>query len=158
MSTKTTQREDFARDVFLADNAEAPEEQMLRNWAERDTNVEYAYVIADGLIARDYRKPRMITTVEELDALPDESVVRSDFGVIHEKRVEFDTSRVVWVCPGDTDEHTAGKITLPATVLWEPAADAAEVAARMATDSGARHSLEDVAAEFGIDLEAEATR
>lgn len=68
----------------------------------------------------DGGRARVIETREELDALPDESVVRSDFGVIHEKRVEFDTNRVVWVCPGDTDEHTAGKITLPATVLHEP--------------------------------------
>lgn len=75
---------------------------------------------ADDILAAGYRKPRTITTVEELDALSDESVVRSDFGVIHEKRVEFDTSRVIWVCPGDTDEHTAGKITLPAIVLHEP--------------------------------------
>ena len=86
---------------------------------------DYLWSMADVIMGRGFRKPRVITTAEELDTLPDEAVVSSDFGVIHQKTVEFDTDRVTWVCPGDTDEHTAGKITLPATVLYEPEAEAA---------------------------------
>ena len=65
---------------------------------------QVALAAADAV---DPHKPRTVTTIEELDALPDEAVVRSDFGVIHEKHVEFDSDRVVWVCPGDSDEYPA---------------------------------------------------
>ena len=117
-----TQRDELAQIAYLNmyTDPTSPRIQPLNERTESEIGRHYR--AADDILAAGYRKPRTITTVEELDALPDEALVRSDFGVIHEKRVEFDTGRVVWTCPGDTDEHTAGKITLPATVLYTPEA------------------------------------
>ena len=54
----TTLRERLARDIFLADNSNAPEEQMLKDWDDPVIRPDYAYVIADGLIAKGYRHVR----------------------------------------------------------------------------------------------------
>ena len=67
---------------------------------------DYALHEADVILAAGYRKPRTITTAEELDALAVGSVIRSGRGAIHEKEVFSDYPDVV--------------ISLPATVLWEP--------------------------------------
>lgn len=49
-------REELARDIFLADNSKCAEEIMLADWAHPDHHYPYAYVIADGLIAKGYGK------------------------------------------------------------------------------------------------------
>lgn len=55
-----TLRERLARDIFLADNSKASEEQMLTEWAEnkedRPNSIAYCYVIADGLITKGWRR------------------------------------------------------------------------------------------------------
>jgi hypothetical protein len=79
--------------------------------------------IAAGILAAEYRKPRTITTAEELDALPHEAVVRSSFGVTHEKCFDFVSEATFWSAIGSEDEHTAGKIGLPAAVLYSPEPD-----------------------------------
>ena len=74
----TTQRDELALDIFLADNARQPEAEALVDWETAlhiTAGITYAHGIADGLIAKGYSKPRTITTVEELDALPRGSVV-----------------------------------------------------------------------------------
>lgn len=75
-------------------------------------------IITDDLISAGYSKPRTITTAEELDTLPDESVVLSDFGVIHQKCFDFASDDTFWMGIGADEEYTAGKIALPATVLY----------------------------------------
>ena len=58
--SKESARDELARDIFLADNANGPEEQMLKDWAitkqDRPIAVSYCYAIADGLIAKGYGK------------------------------------------------------------------------------------------------------
>lgn len=67
-----------------------------------------------------YRKPRYITTAEELDALPAWSVVRSDEATIWEKFNGGHTSDDFWGETMTHGKHPASHIALPATVLWEP--------------------------------------
>jgi hypothetical protein len=71
----TTERDELARDIFLSDNWKAPVEldwEKLQTVQKGDT---YAHHIAEGLIAKGYRKPATVTTPEALDALPEESAV-----------------------------------------------------------------------------------
>lgn len=81
---------------------------------------------ADAILAAGYRKPRTITTVEELDALPVGSVV------LHSGRAfqhypaypaPFDEYQK-WKCGdgGFVRSTKDGSSILPATVLYEPEA------------------------------------
>ena len=83
-----------------------------------DCPYEHAPSIADAILAAGYRKPRTITTAEELDALPLESVVKSAEGNVWEFLVGgwFETASRVG--------HVASDLALPATVLYEPEAAA----------------------------------
>lgn len=75
--------------------------------------------IADAILEAGYRKPRTITTAEELDALPWDSVVRTESGVVLEKWVGEDDAE--WRVSGHRPWTTAElAVNLPATVLWEP--------------------------------------
>lgn len=58
--------------------------------------------------------PREITTVEELAALPNASVVRSDEGCVWEKDISG------WYEPGSRHGCVASDLALPATVLYLP--------------------------------------
>ncbi|AYR01015.1 hypothetical protein PBI_ISOLDE_46 [Arthrobacter phage Isolde] len=81
--------------------------------------------LADALTAAGYRKPRTITTYEELDALPVESAVRSDMGVVYVKDFDVDDpSAIWWVTAGAVSEFPSIAISLPAIVLHEPEAAA----------------------------------
>ena len=82
-TSNTTQRDQLARDIFLADNFNGPVEVLAGDWAtlvQEEADSNYAHRIADGLIAKGYTQPRTITTVEELDALPDGSVILDGAG------------------------------------------------------------------------------
>lgn len=67
----------------------------------------------DAILAAGYRKPRTITTAEELDALGTDSVVRDDEMVWLRGNSE-------WYAPMTTAGYASRYISLPATVLWEP--------------------------------------
>ena len=64
-----------------------------------------------------YRKPSTITTIEELDALPDGSAVLD--GVVCVKRADG-----YWNFSDLAGVYASASITLPATVLHEPEAEA----------------------------------
>lgn len=49
-------RDEFARDLFIADNSSFPEGVAEKDWDENREHHDYAYTIADGLIAKGYRK------------------------------------------------------------------------------------------------------
>ena len=49
-----TLREEFARDIFLADNSSVPEEVARKDWDENRELNDYAFEIADRLIAKGY--------------------------------------------------------------------------------------------------------
>jgi hypothetical protein len=76
---------------------------------------------ATAILAAGYHKPRTIATAEELDALPEDSVVLDDTRASHQ-RLPFEyrlTKEPLWA--GFSDEpYTTDWIELPATVLWEP--------------------------------------
>lgn len=62
--------------------------------------------------------PRTITTVEELDALPMDAVIRDADEYVWE-RWSLLAKNTNWRCAGAPD-LTDDEIALPAVVLWEP--------------------------------------
>lgn len=75
--------------------------------------------IADAILAAGYRRPRQVTTMEELDALPRGVVVREDrHGLIWERQGDGEGGSF-WVETGDEEEYQAPAIELPVTVLLE---------------------------------------
>lgn len=69
------------------------------------------------ILAAGYRKPRQVTTVEELDALPYNSIVMFDEGwrtSVAERQAES----MRWYVPGCL-EYIRPEALLPATVLHE---------------------------------------
>ena len=114
------QRDEMARDIFFADNANAPKGRIQEDWEALGRSTQagktYAYAIADGLIVNGYRKPRVITTVGNMAGLSDGTVFRTASGGVFEVRdghmVRTD-SKTWWSPLADW---------LPATVLWEPEA------------------------------------
>lgn len=75
---------------------------------------------ADAILAAGYRKPRTITTVEELDALPAGSVILDSDGLSLHKN-EF----TGWCASNGAKEIDVEMLegeALPATVLHEPEA------------------------------------
>jgi len=77
--------------------------------------------MAGQILAAGYRKPRTVTTVEELDALPVESVVRSDMGNVYVKDYDLDNPEDSWwAIVGSSMQYKNNRILTPATVLHEP--------------------------------------
>lgn len=74
---------------------------------------------AETLLEAGYRKPRTITTVEELDALPDLSVVLDKHGESFQRMQTDDPSTALW---HSGDIILSASMALPATVLHEPEA------------------------------------
>jgi hypothetical protein len=74
----------------------------------------------ERILAAGYVKPRTVTTVEELDALPVGAVVRSDIGVVYEKDAYFnEPDNPFWTSVGDAHQYASRRISFPATVLFE---------------------------------------
>lgn len=70
----------------------------------------------DVLVDAGWRPPaRVITTVEELDTLPDTTIVRARFGTTAQK------SEDAWEFPNEIGRYLGEIVDLPATVLWEDA-------------------------------------
>lgn len=107
----------LAWDIFRADNSRLPEE-LLR--ADFPANAEYALNIAKHLREAGYRKPRTVTTVEELDALPVKSAVLSAMGNFYVKDFDLDNpSDTWWSAAGSGAEFLTERVSLPAIVLHE---------------------------------------
>ncbi|MGO4583615.1 hypothetical protein AB4Z38_06970 [Arthrobacter sp. 2RAF6] len=68
---------------------------------------------ADAVLTAGWVKPRTVSTVEELDALPTWSVVRSEQATIWEKFNDH------WAETLTTGRHPSDHLALPATVLFE---------------------------------------
>lgn len=69
----------------------------------------------------DMLKPRVVTTIKELDALPAWSVIRSEQATIWEKFGGIRTGDF-WAETMTLGKHPSDHIALPATVLYEPEA------------------------------------
>lgn len=119
--SNTTQRDELALDIFLADNGNIPEGELRQDWVDApDRHRPYAQNIADGLIAKGYRKPRTIETVEELDALDVMAVILSGEGAVFEK------CHGGWIETGRGGVMDSEDITLPVVILWEPEVEVGE--------------------------------
>lgn len=76
----------------------------------------HAQEIAEAILAAGYRKPRTVTTTEELDAMPAGSIVLD-----MDPDALLKTHTGSWRSLLDPDGHFGSKdISLPATVLYEP--------------------------------------
>lgn len=85
----------------------------VNDYVRLDANA--AYAIADVLIEKGYSKPRQVSTVEELDALPDGSIVQEYDGFL---RYKYRWGGWALCVPG-ASEDASDTIILPATVLHE---------------------------------------
>ena len=56
MRAREVELADLARDIFLADNSNAPAGMMEKEWDAEPTKFSYAHMIADGLLAAGYGK------------------------------------------------------------------------------------------------------
>ena len=72
--------------------------------------------VADAILAAGYRKPQQVTTVEELDALPDGSIVMDARRLCCEGLRTMGSGNV-WRAMGPAQVRRSKEIPLPATVL-----------------------------------------
>lgn len=124
-----TARDELALELFIGDNANQPRETSIQDWTwfesarKAQGQVEHYKAMAEHALAAGYRKPRTITTAEELDTLPVGSVVLDRTGDVARRFsggwrttvMEPDGSAWLSACMEDAD--------LPAKVLHEPEAE-----------------------------------
>ncbi|WP_238840791.1 hypothetical protein [Prescottella equi] len=67
-----------------------------------------------------YSRPRLVETIEELEALPDEAVVRDSYETVFEILQPVAWASCPWTGEGKDCGYPLTEITLPATVLWVP--------------------------------------
>jgi hypothetical protein len=79
------------------------------------------WALVHGILAAGFKKPRTVTTVEELDALPLGSVVRCGHGRVYERDYVETNPRDTtwWIETGSTKDYQSSSIELPATVIYE---------------------------------------
>jgi len=77
---------------------------------------EYADKTAGRILAAGYRKTYMVTTADDLDALPFETVIRDADDCVLERWGDLEESG--WVTVMVTSFVPRDQITLPATVLY----------------------------------------
>lgn len=95
---------------------------LIDDHAERSSYIDGGVAnpreIANAILADGWTKHRTITTVEELEALGEDSVVvAKDKNVLTKAR--DGNYALHWWNAGDTEPWKASEITLPATVLHE---------------------------------------
>jgi hypothetical protein len=84
-------------------------------------NLDEWEMIADAILAAGYSKPRTITTAEELDALPNGSVVLSDvYRAHHGQAISFQRWEDGCWHRGARSSDTHPDNFLPAIVLYSP--------------------------------------
>jgi len=77
-------RDDLALEIFIGDNSNQSRKQSIVDWewfhetARFRSRIEHYEVMADAILAAGYRKPRTITTVEEIRELPALTIVVYD--------------------------------------------------------------------------------
>lgn len=104
------QRDELARVIVFAHGEDA----------EVECPCEQDLEVADAIIAAGYRKPRTITTVEELDALPNWSAILDDSGDVAQKLSGW------WHFP-ETSPVGSSKVlkySATVTVIHEPTTEA----------------------------------
>ena len=92
-------------------------------WDIDDNCIDTHAFSADGLaehVAAAYREARTITTREQLEALPGESVIRDVDGMIFERTRDHSINRRVWSAIGTDEQLYGSAVELPALILWLP--------------------------------------
>jgi len=116
-------RDELALELFIGDNWKQPREQSVVDWEYFHAEgrflcrIEHYEAMADAILAAGYVKPRVITTTEELDALPIGSVILDPIGISLHKNAFSG-----WRASNGAKEISAGMLrqeALPATVLHE---------------------------------------
>lgn len=107
MSDNTTERDELAKALFISDNHKV-----------KDAAAEWELLLKNP----KYRKPRQVTTVAELDALPDGAVVLAANGACREG-LKSVGGHNFWRTFGPAKVLRSEELTLPAKVLWEPSDD-----------------------------------
>ena len=122
---------------FLPTRAEIDRHDMIatmeRRYEARDAWIRHAGSagpvttadLADALIAAGYRRtpePRTVTTAEELDALPEGSVLRSYVGCTFQRVDVGDSEGWDWMVIGSDEYRDWGEVEelIPATILYTP--------------------------------------
>lgn len=86
-------------------------------WTDGSLNAQASRLTWAKHVESEWREACTIRTAEQLDALPEQSVVRNmAFGVAFECEVENDGS-IIWASPGGL-RVTA--VMLPALLIWHP--------------------------------------
>lgn len=84
-------------------------------------NDVYAARTADAVLAAGYRKPQQVTTPQEVDALPEGTVIRDASGTVRERFNDPATDAALWFRSGIKGYVLSGQFAsgalLPATVL-----------------------------------------
>jgi hypothetical protein len=111
MPTKATAQRDELADIIL-DVAE----YIPGSHADDYVN---PYKAADAILAAGWSKPRTVTTVDELDALPRYSVIRTHLDEVYTKHYDFYEESDNWEARDRISIHSGD---LPATVLYSPEA------------------------------------
>jgi hypothetical protein len=75
-------------------------------------------LLAHAILAAGYSKPRTITTAEELDALPNASLILDALNYCREAAQLTDGN--IWRSMGPAAVRASREIPLPATVLYTP--------------------------------------
>ena len=113
-------QQDSYHDVWAADGEQIV--QIVASFDPAPTLEDAEFIAAApdlvrGLLAEVERlTPREITTVEELDALPEGSLVLDSAS----PPCPWELSDDAWWAPGDGASHPTLAITLPGRVLWTP--------------------------------------
>lgn len=110
-TSDSTQRDELARIIHSS----------RKPWVTNSEHSAMEAIQADAILAAGYRKPRTITTVEELRALPDGSAILDSSGDVGQKLSEW------WYFP-ETAPMGSSKVAKygPVTALHEPQAEAAQ--------------------------------
>lgn len=82
-----------------------------------------AYVVvpmeaANEILAAGWSRPRMVTSLNGVDALDVETIIRDADG--HPKEKMSGPDGEYWAAPGDRRKYDPHEIWFPVTVLWEP--------------------------------------
>jgi hypothetical protein len=107
----------------VKDPTEREAAEAWMRWANLAINDEIGAIGAmkQMLAELGYRKPRTITTAEELDALPQDAVVRDADRCVFDRDHIIDESHPLrWHPAGVAVDVGSEFIALPATVLYEP--------------------------------------
>ena len=131
MSTENNQRDELARELFIADNGNQSREQSIVDWKwfEGTDNyrgrLEHYKNMAAGMIAAGYRKPRGIITADEIENMQGGSVI---IGPDWHSEVYAYTGMSLWYSPGSNVPWDARELEArgPFIVLHEPEDEATQ--------------------------------